>query len=697
MSWRAPGLAFAVLALTVIAGCSDEPSGGTDAAAGDGQQTDAHIATDASDNGDGTGEDIADSGEDDAADLPDGATPPGCPGKPGCPCEGDAACDDGDLCTTDDKCLDGSCGFPAPTNCDDGNTCTDDVCDPASGCTSTVAGPLPCNDGNVCTLDDSCDGSTCKGGKPRTCNDGNVCTDDLCIDEVGCTFVQNNAQCRDGNACIKPALCNFGACPASPIIPCDDKKPCTIDTCTPETGCESVPMPAASTACDGELKWGRCFKALKQKATWVQARAACRAWGGELVSITDKYDNAFVAQVAQKACGKQGAWIGLTDVAREWTWQWSDGTPYGYRSWNQGEPNNSGNEDFAEIVPGGGWNDLGAKHERGCMVCARRLATPCSDGDGCTSGDVCGLTTPSTQTDGNAAPMAVCVTGTEVTGCDDQTPCTLDSCDPKKGCVHTLAKDKAPCGDGSCSKGVCFWPEKSAFSSCKDVLAKVPSAPSGVYALKGTDAKGKAITYKAWCEMGGDYGAGWTLALQSDGTKPTLAWASKLWTSKDALNADKAPWAKIDAKLASYWSVTGTEALVVMERGNVRRWLKLPLALDKDGKKTPRSLHAVIAPGKQVATAIDYKDWKQLVPGSALQFHCHAQGFNAVVKGAGKARIGIIGNNENNCDTPDSWLGVGGHEKMCSNSTVKSTGNVACIWTDNGNRRLPAFAWVLVR
>uniref|UniRef100_A0A8I3ZZI6 CD209 molecule n=1 Tax=Callithrix jacchus TaxID=9483 RepID=A0A8I3ZZI6_CALJA len=53
------------------------------------------------------------------------------------------------------------------------------------------------------------------------------------------------------------------------------------------------------------------------------------------------------------------AWMGLSDLKQEGTWQWVDGSPLSpslRRYWNQGEPNNIGEEDCAEFN-GNGWND----------------------------------------------------------------------------------------------------------------------------------------------------------------------------------------------------------------------------------------------------------------------------------------------------------------------------------------------------
>ena len=65
------------------------------------------------------------------------------------------------------------------------------------------------------------------------------------------------------------------------------------------------------------------------------------------------------------------AWIGASDAAQEGTWQWvtgpeagtifqtgnaPTGSTQGYTNWQNGEPNDSGGEDYGHIL-GTGWND----------------------------------------------------------------------------------------------------------------------------------------------------------------------------------------------------------------------------------------------------------------------------------------------------------------------------------------------------
>jgi len=87
-------------------------------------------------------------------------------------------------------------------------------------------------------------------------------------------------------------------------------------------------------------------------AFWTDARTACSNMGGYLVTVTSAAENNFIFGLWPSG------WIGLTDEVNEGVWRWVTGETYSYTSWNPGEPNNAGNEDYVQFVGGGKWNDL---------------------------------------------------------------------------------------------------------------------------------------------------------------------------------------------------------------------------------------------------------------------------------------------------------------------------------------------------
>ena len=100
--------------------------------------------------------------------------------------------------------------------------------------------------------------------------------------------------------------------------------------------------------------------------TWESARKDCKERGVDLVVITTQEELEFVS----KTYGV--TWIGLSDKAQEGTWMWVDGTELvGDQFWQEGEPNNTGNEDCAEVSRSAKrFNDV---------PCERKFSWACED------------------------------------------------------------------------------------------------------------------------------------------------------------------------------------------------------------------------------------------------------------------------------------------------------------------------------
>ena len=114
------------------------------------------------------------------------------------------------------------------------------------------------------------------------------------------------------------------------------------------------------------------------------------------------------------------------------------------------------------------------------------------------------------------------------------------------------------------------------------------------------------------------------------------------------------------------------------------------------------SLYELIADEIYRSTNLGRDIWKSLVgPEASLQYNCEREGFNA--KGdkrfyLSKARIGIIGNQDNDCDSPDSRIGFGtggeGHSSIYGENTC---GNEAAWSSDNGDESIRAMGYILVQ
>ena len=149
-------------------------------------------------------------------------------------------------------------------------------------------------------------------------------------------------------------------------------------------------------------------------------------------------------------------------------------------------------------------------------------------------------------------------------------------------------------------------------------------------------------------------------------------------------------------KLASYWNTPFDKICLGIKVNNVTKWIVI------DHKAS--SLFNVIADRVFRNTTVEKDKWLSLMNGSLLQEYCNTEGFNVFntfifnyqqVKV--KVRIGIITNNEDDCDTCDSCIGFGALLRGCDGGIRKTTcGNIAvCGFLHNKNT--PAFGYILVQ
>ena len=72
-----------------------------------------------------------------------------------------------------------------------------------------------------------------------------------CVEEP----LPDGTTCHPGTRCLTGASCQAGRCVGTPVR-CDDGNACTVDVCSPETGCEHLPAPPCPG--DGVCSVGQC-------------------------------------------------------------------------------------------------------------------------------------------------------------------------------------------------------------------------------------------------------------------------------------------------------------------------------------------------------------------------------------------------------------------------------------------------------
>ena len=146
-----------------------------------------------------------------------------------------------------------------------------------------------------------------------------------------------------------------------------------------------------------------------------------------------------------------------------------------------------------------------------------------------------------------------------------------------------------------------------------------------------------------------------------------------------------------ETKLPTYWNTPFFKICLGMKIGQQLKFIVI--------NKQANSLYSLIADGNYRNTSLGRNTWKKLIGSQAsLQLNCNKEGFNAAVYNfwydPSMARIGILGNNENECKTPDSRIGFGTGGQQDDNNTC---GNEASYSPDNDDRHIKAMGYILVQ
>lgn len=144
-----------------------------------------------------------------------------------------------------------------------------------------------------------------------------------------------------------------------------------------------------------------------------------------------------------------------------------------------------------------------------------------------------------------------------------------------------------------------------------------------------------------------------------------------------------------ETKLPTYWNTNFSKICLGMKHGHNTNFTVI--------SKEASSLFSLIADGEYRSTSLGRDTWKSLIgPEGSLQRNCGREGFNAKCHHPdfSKARIGILGNNEEGCGTCDSRIGFGiaGTELKPNTCGIRAKHE-----TDNGDKNIQTMGYILVQ
>ncbi|XP_022780858.1 uncharacterized protein LOC111322081 [Stylophora pistillata] len=284
----------------------------------------------------------------------------------------------------------------------------------------------------------------------------------------------------------------------------------------------------------------------------------------------------------------------------------------------------------------------------------------------------------------NKGYRCLCTAGFRGQDCKkDVNECTeeLHSCSADAVCTNTKGSYNCTCNPGYSGDGkIC------KASSCKEVYEKNGFNTSGVKILHFGSGP-----ISIFCHMG-DFGCGnggWTPVMKIDGNKETFHYDSLFWSNTTEYNSagGMTGFDSQETKLPSYWNTSFSKICLGMRIGQTINFTVI--------NKRAESLYSLIADGQYRQTSLGRDTWKKLVGSKAsLQTNCNKEGFNLYSSPThSKAKIGIISNEQNDCESCDSRIGFGTGGYPNNSNTC---GNVAKHHQDNGDRDIKAMGYILV-
>ncbi len=226
---------------------------------------------------------------------------------------------------------------------------------------------------------------------------------------------------------------------------------------------------------------------------------------------------------------------------------------------------------------------------------------------------------------------------------------------------------------------------ETAALSCESLASDQPDLGNGVYWINPV---GGSIdnAFAVYCDLEAEDGP-WTLIVKIDGHETTFKYDEPIWVNQLLIDQDNPTPGTGEMKNKGYLLLPFTSIRIGMrvdadEEEGDGQTRYLSIAIESD------NMRQLMVRGDEYLTEFGRATWRQLIPLTSLQPNCNAEGINV----RHRLRFGLLGNEQDDCHTPDSFIGIG------SDRDQVIAGNFAVgRWqSDQGDRRTKAYAelWI---
>ncbi|BFZ22372.1 hypothetical protein BsWGS_25410 [Bradybaena similaris] len=179
-------------------------------------------------------------------------------------------------------------------------------------------------------------------------------------------FPRPRRDCVDVEIRVNPGTWHDRTCNTPLAYICEARKDPTTPTVGPNsTGCHQGYQRFRSS----------CYKFFPDLYSWSDAQGICKVDGGNLVTISNGIDQAFVEIVTGHVNDSLQFWLGLRYDEYSDAFSWQDGWPVVYTNWGHGEPNTKGDQNCVTHTLDEQWDVVNCS-SKNPFVCEINFVSP---------------------------------------------------------------------------------------------------------------------------------------------------------------------------------------------------------------------------------------------------------------------------------------------------------------------------------